>query len=90
MDNAIKIFIGIGGGLASFLWGGWSALLQTLVLFIILDYVLAIIAQQQDRVQGDCKENINICIGSNCTPTRFNFRGWLIHYGCSHLFLYCQ
>ena len=43
MDNAIKIAVGIGGGLASFLFGGWSALLQTLVLFIVLDYIFAII-----------------------------------------------
>ena len=43
MDNAIKIAVGIGGGLASYLFGGWSALVQTLVIFIILDYVLAVI-----------------------------------------------
>ena len=43
MDNIIKIAVGIGGGLASFLFGGWSALLQTLVLFIVLDYIFAII-----------------------------------------------
>lgn len=43
MDNTIKILAGIGGGLASFLFGGWSALIQTLVLFIVLDYVLAVI-----------------------------------------------
>lgn len=42
LENIIKITVGIGGGLASFLWGGWSALLQTLVLFIALDYVLAV------------------------------------------------
>ena len=43
MDNTTKILVGIGGGLASFLFGGWSALIQTLVLFIVLDYVLAVI-----------------------------------------------
>ena len=43
MDNTIKILVGIGGGLASFLFGGWSALIQTLVLFIVLDYILAVI-----------------------------------------------
>lgn len=42
MDNAIKIAIGIGGGLASYLFGGWSVLLQTLVLFIALDYVVGV------------------------------------------------
>lgn len=43
MENTIKFLVGAGGGLASFLWGGWSALVQTLVLFIVLDYVLAVI-----------------------------------------------
>lgn len=43
MENTFKILAGIGGGLASYLWGGWSALLQTLVIFIILDYVFAVI-----------------------------------------------
>ncbi|HLR71966.1 MAG TPA: phage holin family protein [Pseudogracilibacillus sp.] len=43
MENAIKILVGAGGGLASFLWGGWSLLLQTLVLFIAMDYILAVL-----------------------------------------------
>lgn len=43
MENAIKFLVGVGGGLASFLFGGWSALVETLVLFIVLDYVLAVI-----------------------------------------------
>ena len=42
MENLIKFIIGLGGGLASFLFGGWSALLQTLVLFIALDYVVGV------------------------------------------------
>ena len=43
MENIYKVIIGIAGATASFLFGGWSLLLQTLVLFIILDYVLAVI-----------------------------------------------
>lgn len=43
MENTIKFTVGVGGGLASFLFGGWSALLQTLVFFIFLDYFLAVI-----------------------------------------------
>ena len=43
LDNAFKIIVGVGGGLASFLFGGWSALLQTLVLFIALDYVIGVL-----------------------------------------------
>jgi len=43
MENAFKIIVGVGGGLASFLFGGWSVLLQTLVVFIVLDYAFAIV-----------------------------------------------
>ena len=43
LDNVVKIAVGLGGGLASFLFGGWSALLQTLVLFIVLDYIIGVI-----------------------------------------------
>lgn len=43
MENAIKFIVGLGGGLASFLFGGWSALIQTLLLFVVLDYVFAVI-----------------------------------------------
>lgn len=43
MENAVKFIIGIGGGIASFLFGGWSALIQTLLFFIILDYVFAVL-----------------------------------------------
>ena len=43
MENTFKIVVGVGGGLASFLFGGWSALLQTLVLFIALDYVIGVL-----------------------------------------------
>lgn len=42
MDNVLKITVGLGGGLASYLFGGWSALVQTLVFFIVLDYLFAV------------------------------------------------
>jgi len=43
LENAIKIAVGIGGGIASYLFRKWSVLLQTLVVFIVLDYVFAIV-----------------------------------------------
>ena len=43
MENVIKTIVGIGGGLASYLFGGWSALIQTLVFFIVLDYLFAVL-----------------------------------------------
>lgn len=44
LENIIKVSAGIGGGLASFLFGGWSVLLQVLVVFIILDYIIGVLA----------------------------------------------
>ena len=43
LEKLIKIIVGLGGGLASYLWGGWSALIQTLVFFIVLDYLFAVL-----------------------------------------------
>jgi len=43
LESIIKASFGLVGGLASYLLGGWDALLQTLVLFIALDYVFAVI-----------------------------------------------
>jgi len=43
LENVIKTVVGIVGGLTSYLFGGWSVLLQTLVVFIVLDYVFAIV-----------------------------------------------
>ncbi|SDY69731.1 holin family protein [Thermoactinomyces sp. DSM 45892] len=44
MEYWFKFAVAIGGGVASYLWGGWSAILQTLVIFVALDYVTGVIA----------------------------------------------
>lgn len=43
MDNVFKVIVGIGGAAISFLFGGWSVLLQVLVVFIAVDYVLGVL-----------------------------------------------
>ncbi|MGM8213931.1 phage holin family protein [Virgibacillus sp. W0430] len=43
MENIIKIIVGLFGATASFLFGGWSLLLQVLVLFIAVDYALGVL-----------------------------------------------
>lgn len=43
MDNIFKLIIGFGGATVSYLLGGWSPLTQILVLFIVLDYGLAVL-----------------------------------------------
>lgn len=40
METIIKSTVAVTGAIITFLLGGWSPLLQVLVLFIILDYVL--------------------------------------------------
>ena len=43
VENVLKTISGFVGGLASFLWGGWSMLIQVLLVFIIIDYMMAIL-----------------------------------------------
>lgn len=42
MENAIKIIVAFFGAAASYLFGSWSPLLQVLVLFIVIDYVMGV------------------------------------------------
>lgn len=39
MDTFIKTTVAIGGAAASFLWGGWSSLLNILLAFVVIDYI---------------------------------------------------
>lgn len=43
MENIIKIIVGLFGASVSFLFGGWSLLLQVLVIFIAVDYALGVL-----------------------------------------------
>jgi toxin secretion/phage lysis holin len=44
MESVFKMLIAFGGAAASFLFGGWSALLGTLLAFVIIDYITGMIA----------------------------------------------
>ncbi|MNW38064.1 Holin family protein [compost metagenome] len=44
MDNFLKTVIAVGGSAASFLFGGWSSLLNILLAFVIIDYATGVIA----------------------------------------------
>src|SRR4051812_31852438 len=44
METTFKLIVAIGGAAASFLWGGWSTALQTLLLFVALDYLTGVAA----------------------------------------------
>lgn len=43
LENLFKSFIAVFGAIITYLLGGWSPLLQVLVLFIAFDYVLGVI-----------------------------------------------
>lgn len=43
METIFKSTVAVLGATITFLLGGWSPLLQVLVIFIILDYVLAVL-----------------------------------------------
>lgn len=44
MDHIFKTVVSIGGVLASYLFGGWGALLGILLAFVIIDYITGFIA----------------------------------------------
>lgn len=44
VDKSLQIMIAIGGATISYLFGGWSALLGILLLFVVVDYLSGFIA----------------------------------------------
>ncbi|WP_019123331.1 phage holin family protein [Brevibacillus massiliensis] len=44
METTFKSIVAFGGAAASFLFGGWSMLLNILVAFVAIDYVTGILA----------------------------------------------
>jgi toxin secretion/phage lysis holin len=44
VENIFKFIVAAGGGLASFLFGGWSAMLNILLAFVAIDYATGLIA----------------------------------------------
>ena len=48
MENVVKTVVAVGGATASFLFGGWSALLSILLAFVVIDYVTGFIAAALD------------------------------------------
>jgi toxin secretion/phage lysis holin len=42
--DILKYIAAIGGSLITYLFGGWSALIQILVAFVVIDYVTGVLA----------------------------------------------
>ncbi|MNW59198.1 Holin family protein [compost metagenome] len=57
MDNLLKIVVAVGGSAASFLYGGWSSLLNILLAFVIIDYVSGVIAAS---IEGKLSSRIGL------------------------------
>lgn len=49
MDNVFKSVVAMGGAAASFLWGGWSALLSILLAFVFFDYFSGVYAAWKEQ-----------------------------------------
>ncbi len=47
-DLAYKAVVTVGGAAASYLFGGWSALLGVLLAFVIVDYLTGVLAAAVD------------------------------------------
>ena len=48
MENLYKSIIATGGAAASYLFGGWSALLSILLTFVVLDYITGFLAAARE------------------------------------------
>lgn len=56
-ENIFKTMCGFGGALASYLFGGWSALLGVLLAFVVADYITGVIA---GAVEGKLSSQIGM------------------------------
>ncbi|AOZ91617.1 phage holin family protein [Paenibacillus crassostreae] len=57
MDNFLKAVIPVASVVASFFFGGWSALLTILLVFVVLDYITGVAAAAKE---GKLKSNIGL------------------------------
>ena len=49
METFFKSVVATGGAAASFLWGGWSALLSILLVFVFFDYLSGVYAAWKEQ-----------------------------------------
>ena len=56
-DIALKGVVSVGGATVSYLYGGWSALLGILLVFVVLDYITGIMAA---GIEGKLKSSVGL------------------------------
>jgi toxin secretion/phage lysis holin len=57
IKDIMKYVVAIGGSLVTYLFGGWSALIQILVAFVVIDYVTGVLAA---GINGKLNSNIGL------------------------------
>ena len=55
--NIVKYIVAIGSSLVTYLFGGWPALIQILVAFVVIDYVTGVLAA---AINGKLNSNIGL------------------------------
>ena len=48
MENVVKTIVAVAGAVTSYLFGGWSALLNILLTFVVADYVTGVTAAAKE------------------------------------------
>ena len=48
-DKIASTILGLFGGVANYLWGGWDMALKTLILFMLLDYILGMLCGYRNK-----------------------------------------
>src|SRR5690554_4412155 len=59
-ETTFKWIVGFGGGIASFLFGGWNSLLWVLLFLVVVDYVTGWVAAKQ---AGELSSNVGFVGG---------------------------
>lgn len=55
--NILKSIVAVGGSLVTYLFGGWSTLIQILLAFVVIDYVTGVLAA---AIRGKLNSNIGL------------------------------
>ena len=55
--DIFRYIVAIGGSLVTYLLGGWSALVQILVAFVVIDYITGVLAA---AIRGKLNSNIGL------------------------------
>jgi toxin secretion/phage lysis holin len=55
--DIVKYVAAIGGSLITYLFGGWSALIQILLAFVVIDYITGVLAA---AISGKLNSNIGL------------------------------